>query len=81
VSSLRLTDEDEDVMVVTLLSSAVLSRSTSVPLVEALDKEALSLAIFPGACPHHTWQAIVMGAKRVLFKPLRNFQPRTRMVL
>jgi hypothetical protein len=53
-------------MVVTLLLSAVLSRSTSVPLVEVLDKEALSLAISPGACPHHTWQAIVMGAKRVL---------------
>jgi len=51
VSSLRLTDEDEDVMVVTLLLSAVLSRSTSVPLVEVLDKEALSLAIFPELVP------------------------------
>ena len=51
MSSLRLTDEDEDVMVVTLLSSAVLSRSTSVPLVEVLDKEALSLAIFPELVP------------------------------
>src|ERR1700722_7767259 len=38
-------------MVVTLLSSAVLSRSTSVPLVEVLDKEALSLAIFPELVP------------------------------
>ena len=51
MSSLRLTDEDEDVMVVTLLLSAVLSRSTSVPLVEVLDKEALSLAIFPELVP------------------------------
>lgn len=51
MSSLRLTDEDEDVMVVTLLPSAVLSRSTSVPLVEVLDKEALSLAIFPELVP------------------------------
>ena len=51
MSSLRLTDEDEDVMVVTLLLSAVVSRSTSVPLVEVLDKEALSLAIFPELVP------------------------------
>ena len=38
-------------MVVTLLLSAILSRSTSVPLVEVLDKEALSLAIFPELVP------------------------------
>ena len=50
MSSLRLTDEDEDVMVVTVLF-AILSRSTSVPLVEVLDKEALSLAIFPELVP------------------------------
>jgi hypothetical protein len=47
VSLLRLADEDVDVMVIALLSSAVLSGSTSVPLVEVLDKGALSLAIFP----------------------------------
>jgi hypothetical protein len=51
VSLLRLTEEDGDVMVVTLLFPAVMSSSTSVPLVEVLDKEALSLAHFPGACP------------------------------
>jgi hypothetical protein len=51
VSSFWLTYEDVGVMVVTLLSSAVLSRSTSVPLVEVLDKEALSLAIFPELVP------------------------------
>lgn len=61
-------------MVVTLLSSAVLSRSTSVPLVEVLDKEALSLAIFPELVPIiSTWQAIVMGAKCVVFNPCGTF--------
>jgi hypothetical protein len=38
-------------MVVTLLLPAVSSWSTSVPLVEVLDKEALSLAIFPELVP------------------------------
>ena len=51
MSLLRLADEDVDVMIVTLLFSAVLSGSTSVPLVEVLDKGALSLAIFPELVP------------------------------
>jgi hypothetical protein len=51
VSLLRLTDEDVDVMVVRLLFSAVLSGSTSLPLVEVLDKGALSLAISPELVP------------------------------
>jgi hypothetical protein len=80
VSSLRLTDEGVDVMVVTLLFPPVLSRSTSVPLVEVLDKEAPSLAIFPELVP------IIRGkqsswVQKVLFQPFWNFQPGTIMVL
>jgi hypothetical protein len=73
VSSLRLTDEDEDVMVVTLLSTAVLSRSTSVPLVEVLDKEALSLAIFPELVPIIRGKQSSWGAKCVLFNSCGTF--------
>lgn len=51
MSLLRLTDEDVDVMVVRLLYSAVLSGSTSAPLVEVLDKGALALAISPELVP------------------------------
>ena len=80
MSLLRLTDEDEDVMIVTLLFSAVLSGSTSVPLVEVLDKGALSLAISPELVP------IIRGkqsswVQKAPFQPFWNFQPRARIVL
>jgi hypothetical protein len=63
VSLLRLVDEELDVMPVRLLLCTVLSRSVSVPLVEVLDKGAMSLALSAGACPHHMWQATVMARR------------------
>jgi hypothetical protein len=44
VSLLKLVEEELDVMAVRLLFCTVLSRSVSVPLVEVLDKGAMSLA-------------------------------------
>src|SRR3954453_5645667 len=79
VSLLRLTEEDVDVMVVTLLFPVVLSNPTSVPLVDVLDREALPLAISPKLVP-----IIVANnrhrCKKCLFQPYQNFQPKTRMV-
>ena len=65
-SLLGLLDNEPDVIAVRLLFSKVLSRSTSVPLVEVLDKEAMSHTRSPGACPHHMWQVIVIPQEQGL---------------
>ena len=70
-SLLRLVDDDPDAIAVKLLLSLlslVLSRSTSVPLVEDLDREAMSvsLRLCPGACPHHMLPRIVRPQEQSL---------------